>query len=636
MNTVGADADVFHRATRRFGWILAGVWTLLVVAVFSFLWKQDHETVHTLALTSANLALAKDLTYRKWVAQHGGVYVPVTEKTPPSPYLSHIPERDITTPSGRRLTLLNPAYMTRQVNELGKGLHGLAAHLTSLRPLRPENVPDGWEAAALRSFEEGEAEASAEVLMDGRPHMRIMIPFVVEESCLKCHAGQGYQVGDIRGGLSVAAPLAPYVESGGARLAGRSLGLGLLYLMGLVGILLAWRRLLAVRRVADAHRQRAAKELSESEARHRALFESSRDAIMTLAPPLWRFTSGNAAALAMFGANDIDEFTACDPWELSPAHQPDGRLSAEKAIEGIEQAMSQGSCSFEWTHRRIGGESFPAHVLLTRVEMGGERFLQATVRDLTEVRKLERENREAETRIQHLQRLESIGSLASGVAHEINNPLNVIMNYGQLVLDDEETSAATREYAAHILDEGERVATIVRSLMSFSNQGQQTLAPVRAAAIVADVLSLVRAAFLKDGILIETRVPQDAPAVHGRGQQLQQVLMNLLANARDALNERYPGSSDDKRITIEVSHIEVGGVPWARFLVEDRGGGISPNVTPRIFDPFFSTRPKHRHAGIGLAIGHAIVKDHGGRLWFETKPGIGTRFYLDLKVDMSG
>lgn len=136
-------------------------------------------------------------------------------------------------------------------------------------------------------------------------------------------------------------------------------------------------------------RKQAREALRGSEERFRSLFGNSRDAIMTLEPPSWRFTSGNPTALKMFGAKNAEEFISCGPGELSPERQPDGRISAGKAKEMIETAVRQGSHFFEWTHRRIGGEEFPVNVLLTRMEQGGKVFLQATVRDLTERKRAE-------------------------------------------------------------------------------------------------------------------------------------------------------------------------------------------------------------------------------------------------------
>jgi PAS domain S-box-containing protein len=134
--------------------------------------------------------------------------------------------------------------------------------------------------------------------------------------------------------------------------------------------------------------------LKENELRYRTIFESSADAIMTLEPPLWKFSQGNQSTLKMFMAKDEAEFSSAEPWKLSPERQPDGKLSSDKAKEMIEGAMRDGSKLFEWTHKRLNGEDFPANVLLTRISLGNKTFLQATVRDITEVKKTEEKLRE--------------------------------------------------------------------------------------------------------------------------------------------------------------------------------------------------------------------------------------------------
>lgn len=147
----------------------------------------------------------------------------------------------------------------------------------------------------------------------------------------------------------------------------------------------------------------------EAEQRYRALFESSCDALMTLAPPDWRFTSCNPATLALFGMGDEAEFTASRIWDLAPRTQPDGRDSAEKALERIETAMREGADSFEWTHKRRDGREFPATVALTRVEVGDAAFLQATVRDVTAQKESERKQREYASALER-QKTESVSS----------------------------------------------------------------------------------------------------------------------------------------------------------------------------------------------------------------------------------
>uniref|UniRef100_A0A7C3V6V6 histidine kinase n=1 Tax=Desulfobacca acetoxidans TaxID=60893 RepID=A0A7C3V6V6_9BACT len=227
----------------RLAWGLSAIWTLLVAA--SLLWNchQARQTALELASTEAQLSHNKDLGYRLWAARHGGVYVPVTPETQPNPYLSHVPERDLQTPSGRRLTLLNPAYMMRQVHELAAKIYGIKGHITSLKPLRPENAPDAWETQALKAFEAGAPEILKVVDSPNGPHLRYMRPLFTEKDCLKCHAAQGYKEGDIRGGISVDVPLQPFLLGFRTQTFTLAAGHGLIWLMGLAGIVLGNRRI---------------------------------------------------------------------------------------------------------------------------------------------------------------------------------------------------------------------------------------------------------------------------------------------------------------------------------------------------------------------------------------------------------
>jgi len=184
-------------------------------------------------------------------------------------------------------------------------------------------------------------------------------------------------------------------------------------------------------------RKRSEESLQESELRHRILFESSRDAVMTLAPPSWRFTSCNPATVEMFSTKDEAEFTSLGPWELSPRVQPDGRPSADKAREVIETAMREGSHFFEWTHKRHGGEDFPATVLLTRVDLNGQAFLQATVRDITAQKQAEKDLRESEERFRRFAVASGYG-LAMG---ELTGQL-IFANAATLRIVEEESEEA--------------------------------------------------------------------------------------------------------------------------------------------------------------------------------------------------
>lgn len=180
--------------------LIALVWAVL--CIISGYWnistekKKTLELAHKEALTVFN----KDQAFRFWATEHEGVYVPVTETTSPNEYLSHIQERDLVTPNGKQLTLMNPAYMLRQVMSHYAALYSAKGRLTSLKALNPINKPDAWEKKALQRFNDGEEEVMAVALIEGNQFLRFIRPMYTKVGCLKCHAHQGYKLGDVRGG----------------------------------------------------------------------------------------------------------------------------------------------------------------------------------------------------------------------------------------------------------------------------------------------------------------------------------------------------------------------------------------------------------------------------------------------------
>ncbi|MHC1730379.1 MAG: ABC transporter substrate binding protein [Syntrophobacteraceae bacterium] len=238
-----------------------------------------------------------------------------------------------------------------------------------------------------------------------------------------------------------------------------------------------------------------------------------------------------------------------------------------------------------------------------------------------------------EEKLMQAQKMESIGTLASGVAHEINNPINGIMNYAQLIIDRSGKGNPATEPATEIIEEANRVAKIVRNLLTFARHEKQSHSPAQLADIADSALSLIRTVMRHDQIDLKIDIPEGLPAMKCRSQQIQQVIMNLMTNARDALNQKYPGYNADKQLLLSAQLIEKQGRKYLRTTVEDFGAGIALEIRDRIFDPFFTTKPKERGTGLGLSITYGIVKEHGGELTVESEPGQYTRFHVDLPVD---
>ena len=218
------------------------------------------------ALIQARVAYEKDIVFRRWNNQYGGVYVDAAV-TPPNPYLADIPERDIRTPSGKTLTLVNPAYMTRQVYELEASVSGLHGHITSLEPMRPQNAPDPWERTALEAFKRGVDEVSAVQPMDGKEYMRLMRPLITEENCLSCHHERGYVLGKPWGGISVSVPMKELRAIEWKSIRTVILAHLLLWFIGIGGVTIGGRSLLASERglrLAEEQARAAAARLQES------------------------------------------------------------------------------------------------------------------------------------------------------------------------------------------------------------------------------------------------------------------------------------------------------------------------------------------------------------------------------------
>ncbi|PRP99309.1 AAA family ATPase [Enhygromyxa salina] len=322
---------------------------------------------------------------------------------------------------------------------------------------------------------------------------------------------------------------------------------------------------------------------------------------------------GMDAAL-LLGAN------AAPRWRAAVANV---RETGEQQEFEIELELPDGTV--HWYEIRVGAVGF------------GSRHgnLLSVSTNITGRKRAEAERLSLEAQLRQQQRLDSVGTLASGVAHEINNPIQGIMNYAELIAGRADDPALVGEFAQEILVESDRVATIVRNLLAFSRQDVDEPPELRRVEdLVATTLTLFRAVVTRDGIILRVDTPTGLPRVRCRPQQVQQVIMNLVTNARDAVRSMYP---DPKRapegsnvIAISACAVEADQGPLVRLSVTDRGGGVPDHVRARIFDPFFTTKGRDQGTGLGLAVSHGIAGDHGGELWFETEPGVGSVFHLDL------
>lgn len=370
------SSDLRH--LRRLAWLLATLWTSAILA--SVVWSVSllRNALFQAAATNARSHFEKDLVYRRWAALHGGVYVPASTNTPPNPYLTNVVERDLVTPSGRRLTLVNPAYMTRQVHELETADLGARGHITSLKPLRPENAPDAWEAAALTAFERGETERVVRESLHGEPYLRFMKPLITEASCLKCHAAQGYKEGEIRGGISIAVALAPYEALEQARTRRIVAAHAGLWGLGLVGILVGARQM----RGRILERWQVSRQLKQSEARLRGIADSAQDAIVMMNPE-GHISFWNPAAERILGYSSGEALGRNLHELIAPArfHEPHQAAFPKFLQTGRGDVVGK---TLDLAARRKDGREILVQLSLSAVQMDGGWHAVGILRDVTE------------------------------------------------------------------------------------------------------------------------------------------------------------------------------------------------------------------------------------------------------------
>ena len=385
----------------------------------------------------------------------------------------------------------------------------------------------------------------------------------------------------------------------------------------IVGTLSSGKDVTERRRIEDA--------LRVSEARYRSLFDNAVLWIYQTTPD-GRILAANPALVRMLGYDSFEELAERN-LEESGYHPDYSRERFKRRMERNGMAVSEHSA---WTRRDGETVYVRENARAIRDDEGKILYYEGTIEDITEQRKTERAKEALEAQLIHNQKLESIGTLASGVAHEINNPLTGIINYAQLI-EGHVTDETMLDYAAGIIREGQRVAAIVKNLLSFSRQDKEHHSPAAVADIVNVVVSLIGTVVRRDQIDLRVDVPDGLPKIKCRSQQIEQVVLNLVTTARDALNQRYPGHHERKILRLWVELREVDGAKWIRLCVEDHGNGILDDVKERIFDPFFTTKPRDEGTGLGLSISHGIIRDHGGELAVESEPG-RTRFLVDLPV----
>ncbi len=378
-----------------------------------------------------------------------------------------------------------------------------------------------------------------------------------------------------------------------------------------------------------SQRQYAEKELAGSEKRYRELVEFSTHLIYKT----------DKAGNFIYANPSFSELTGYSRQEIVEMNYA-AFIDDSEREEAVEFYKKQYKERIEHTFREVlvrckdGHKVTVLQNVLLLLDDDKPVGFQIIGLDVTEHKRAEERQKQMEIKLQQQQKLESVGTLAAGVAHEINNPMQIIMNLSELILDEVEPAGEVGSYAALIKSETFRVSEIVGDLLTFSRQDTQKPSPAALSDIIKTTVSLVKPLMKKDQTVLNLDLEKNLPFVRVRSRQIMQVLMNLLANAREALNDEYGKVHDDNKIIkVKAARIKKDGRDFVRVSVSDHGPGVDESIVGRIFDPFFSSKPRDKAGGLGLSVSHGIVKDHGGDLSYERNPEGLTCFHMDLPLD---
>jgi PAS domain S-box-containing protein len=366
-------------------------------------------------------------------------------------------------------------------------------------------------------------------------------------------------------------------------------------------------------------------EIEKQRSQLHSIVEGSSDALMLYGPK--GFIDCNLRTLKLFGFEDKDAFISLHPAEISPLNQPDGSNSLAKANEQIKKTYALGVNQFEWCHQKRNGETFPAEVLLTAFTYDNERIIQACIRDISEKKEVEKALVSQREKLVAAAKMSSLGEMAGGIAHEINNPLAIIIGKTTQMkrrLKAEYPVTSLNEEIDIIENTAKRISAIINGLSAFSrNAENDKMDQVRVSLLIQDTLELSKERFRFNSVDLRLKLSENENTlILGKTSQLLQVLINLLNNAYDAV-EHLPV----RWVEIEVTKNQTMCV----ISVTDSGLGISSSILAKMMTPFFTTKEIGKGTGLGLSISKGIIEEHKGHFYYD-RSSPHTKFVVELPL----
>ncbi len=640
------DADHTSMAVRQrrrlylnifFALLLVG-WTAAVGLSLWYNLSVQKEHALDSARIQARTAVEKDVIYRQWNSKHGGVFVPVVPgEFEPNPYLP-VKGREVVGQNGKVYTKINPAYMTRLVHELGVLNSGVIGHITSLDPIRKGNEPDEWERASMELLASKTVdEVSALETRNGREYMRLIRGLVTEESCLPCHAQQGYKVGDLRGSISVSVPMAPLMtvmEDSRKILAGTHVAL---WLCGLLGISLGMRQIGAgikerdqaeaeLRALTAELEQRVQERTDEVKSQQRDLqaLVDNANAGVFLKDMGGVYRIVNAQFAAIIG-RPLDSITGrTDKELLSPEAARMIRVHEQSVIDSATaRELEPGFFSREGMH-------YSAHVFPV-MEEGRVVGLGGVLVDISARDEAERLLLQAKEAAEKASRAKS--DFLANMSHEIRTPLNGVIGMADLLLRTPLAPDQT-SMAAAIKSSGDSLLHVLNDVLDISKieAGKLTLEsiPFRLRDLLFEsIKGLTPIAYKKNIELILHVSPAVPEYLVGDPTRIRQVILNLVNNSLKF--------TEQGEVVVTVLLVnETADAARLRFSVTDTGIGIPADKQAYIFTAFeqvdTSTTRKYGGSGLGLAICARLLDLMRSKIDLKSHEGFGSSFWFELEL----
>lgn len=670
-----------------FGVFLLGL-ALMIAGSLAWNINKEYKLAKDYAQIEGEASYNKDLLYRRWASKHGGVYVPVTNETQPNPNLTHIVDRDVVAKgTDKELTLINPAYMTRQVFTIAKEQYGVKGHITSLKPIRPENKADEWENIALNKFEQGSTFHSSIEEIDGAEYLRFMHAMYVENSCLKCHADQGYRLGDVRGGISVSVPMVKYNNVANTKVKDLAVVHFSLFFILLIFSVLGYKKnlkslqqriqaqkgiieskeqlkfqndeILSLNEEYKSQNEELQKAKDETEEKKQNLLIKTLEA-EAVNKELMQSNKNLSRAKERVEKNEMllnitGEIAAVGGWEINlntqeltwtkevyRIHEVDENFepTVEHAIDFYDEE-SKPTIQSAVSNAIDKGEPFDVELGIITAK-GTHKFIKAigkvrsnndnsakfvfgTFQDITTNKILHNELVRSKERAEESERLKT--AFLNNMSHEIRTPMNGIIGFSEMLSITNKSEEKKAEYINIIQKSSRQLLNVVDDILDIAKieAGQVKINDKETDLhkFCTDIINSHKLGAIKKNINL---INCEQKCNHSKVKVDLHKLTQVVNNlVSNAIKFTEQGTVQLK-CCVKKNEIE--------FSVSDTGIGIDEKLHKKIFDRFrqaeLNTTRNYGGTGLGLSIAKGLVENMNGRIWVDSQLGKGSVFYFTI------